>query len=161
MSFWIPACIVLIWFLLLLFILDGAVYRKKLLTLAETQSTFIVKGQPLVVIKEEEFSKMLFQGGESTLSPALRMALADVIRERKRQNSLYGEPVNLNLETALTILVEEVGECAQAIQAEYDWSKSTDKANTYEEFIQVAAVATKVAEYIAKRDEMVSQPPHE
>ena len=161
MSFWVPACIVLIWFLLLLFILDGAVYRRKLLTHAETQSTLIVKGQPLVVLKEEEFSKMLFEGSEGSLSPALRMALADVIRERKRQNALYGEQFDMSLEMALTILIEEVGEFAQAIQAEYDWSKSSDKANTYEELIQVAAVATKVAEFIIKRDEMVSRPPHE
>ncbi len=57
-----------------------------------------------------------------------------VLKERLRQNELFGVQNNTD-EVWLSILVEEVGEVAQAIQ-------NKDFANFNEEIVQIAAVAT-------------------
>ncbi|MEK3887473.1 hypothetical protein [Bacillus sp. FSL K6-3431] len=48
----------------------------------------------------------------------------------------------------LMILMEEVGEVAQAMQKGKKWSKDSDQDNLYEELIQVAAVAVAIAEQV-------------
>ena len=74
--------------------------------------------------------------------------LADIEQERIYQITHHDE--NLSLEQDFIILVEEVGEVAQALQAGSDWSKASDKSDLYSELIQVAAVAVKMAEKVRK-----------
>lgn len=71
----------------------------------------------------------------------------DIHQERSRQDYKWGEQVH-DYPTWLTILVEEVGEVAQAMQSDKGWGKSTDADNLYKELIQVAAVATAIAEQV-------------
>ncbi|WP_346206797.1 MazG-like family protein [Caldifermentibacillus hisashii] len=73
--------------------------------------------------------------------------LNDVSKERDRQNRKWG-PQRHDYKTWLTILVEEVGEVAQAMQSEMGWGKPTDANNLYEELIHVAAVSVAIAEQI-------------
>lgn len=67
--------------------------------------------------------------------------------ERKRQISIWGKQYHDN-GTWLKILVEEVGEVAQAMQTDLGWGKNTDASDLYRELIQVAAVACAMAEQI-------------
>lgn len=76
----------------------------------------------------------------------------DVMDERFRQIRLYGEQ-QLSDGEFLAVLVEEVGEVAQSLQVGSDASKPTDASNTYEELIQVSAVAQKWAEKILKESQ--------
>lgn len=71
----------------------------------------------------------------------------DVFMERKRQNLKWGFQRH-DMGTWLMILMEEVGEVAQAMQKEKGWGKDTDSSNLYEELIQVAAVASAMAEQV-------------
>lgn len=73
--------------------------------------------------------------------------LSDVGKERDRQNVLWGKQRH-EYGTWLTILVEEVGEVAQAMQKQKNWGKETDSDNLYEELIHVAAVAVAIAEQV-------------
>jgi NTP pyrophosphatase (non-canonical NTP hydrolase) len=67
--------------------------------------------------------------------------LEEVAAERARQEALFGEgnPLYRDATTALAVLVEEVGEMAQA-------TLSGDLDNLRVEAIQVAAVAVAIAE---------------
>ncbi len=77
------------------------------------------------------------------------IVIQSVKRERERQNKLYGlQRHDINVWQG--ILIEEVGEVAQAINGinlPKD-AKETDSDNLYEELIQVAAVAVAIAEQI-------------
>lgn len=73
----------------------------------------------------------------------------DIHRERHRQNKKWG-PQRHNFPVWLTILVEEVGEVSQAIQSTRDWGKESDADDLYKELVQVAAVATAMAEQVIK-----------
>jgi NTP pyrophosphatase (non-canonical NTP hydrolase) len=73
--------------------------------------------------------------------------LQDVANERGRQNVLWGKQVH-PYNVWLTILVEEVGEVAQAIQQGMASEKDSDADDLYEELIHVAAVATAAAEQV-------------
>lgn len=72
--------------------------------------------------------------------------LVDLLKERQRQNRLH--PYELDLPFMFTVLSEEVGEVAEALQAHYKIPgvKDTDKDNLYQELIEVAAVAVRMAE---------------
>lgn len=67
--------------------------------------------------------------------------------ERNRQMAMWG-PQHHEYPTWLAILVEEVGEVAQAIQKGSVAYKETDADDLYKELIQVAAVATAIAEQV-------------
>ena len=73
--------------------------------------------------------------------------ILDIVTERKRQDELYGKQV-WNDGEFLQVLIEEVGEIAQAMQAGKSWSKLSDRDNKYDELIQAAAVCVKYAEQI-------------
>lgn len=73
--------------------------------------------------------------------------LSHVGKERDRQNVLWGKQHH-DYGTWLTILVEEVGEVAQAMQKQKNWGKDSDSDNLYEELIHVAAVAVAIAEQV-------------
>jgi NTP pyrophosphatase (non-canonical NTP hydrolase) len=90
-----------------------------------------------------------------TEDEVLRMdVLSDVDKERTRQNELWGKQKH-SLGDWLKILVEEVGEVAQAMQKEKDWGKDSDASNLYEELVHTAAVAVAIAEQVKeKRDEL-------
>lgn len=74
----------------------------------------------------------------------------DVQEERRRQNGKWGVQRH-SLEKWFVIASEEVGEVAEAIQAQDSWSKSTDADNLYEECIQVAAVFQAMAEQVLEK----------
>ena len=71
----------------------------------------------------------------------------DVINERFRQNDKWGKQRH-EYGYWLAILVEEVGEVAQAIQQGSVASKETDADDLYTELIHVAAVASAIAEQV-------------
>lgn len=73
--------------------------------------------------------------------------LSKVFKERERQNDLWGTQRH-DWGTWLIILMEEVGEVAQAMQTERHWGKPSDKADLQKELIQAAAVAVAMAEQI-------------
>jgi NTP pyrophosphatase (non-canonical NTP hydrolase) len=76
----------------------------------------------------------------------------DVFHERLRQNDIWGLQRH-SFGTWLAILVEEVGEVAQAMQKGMESRKSSDADDLYEELIQVAAVASAIAEQVLEERE--------
>lgn len=80
-----------------------------------------------------------------------KKVLLDVEQERIYQMSKYPETLPVTYD--FIVLTEEVGEVAQALQHDYNWSKETDKSNLYHELIQVAAVAVKMAEKVRRGNE--------
>ncbi|WP_205634393.1 MazG-like family protein [Oceanobacillus sp. E9] len=77
--------------------------------------------------------------------------LNDIHSERNRQTYKWGKQVHAYA-VWLTILIEEVGEVAQAIQKGSVASKDTDASDLYTELIQVAAVATAIAEQVKENE---------
>jgi NTP pyrophosphatase (non-canonical NTP hydrolase) len=76
----------------------------------------------------------------------------DVFSERVRQNEKWGNQRH-TYGSWLAILVEEVGEAAQAMQVHWGWGKPSDAQNLYEELIHVAAVASAIAEQVREESE--------
>lgn len=79
--------------------------------------------------------------------------LNDIPKERERQERLH--PQILDLPMMFVVLNEEVGEVAEALQAQYDLpgTKRSDKQNLYQELIEVAAVATRMAERVLEYEQ--------
>jgi NTP pyrophosphatase (non-canonical NTP hydrolase) len=92
----------------------------------------------------ESFSK-----SDYDLREVQKLVLKDVVQERERQTSKWGDQQNNSHETWNVIGVEEVGEVARAI---YD---KDDISHLYEEIIQVAAVYVAWAEGIRRLNERV------
>jgi len=92
----------------------------------------------------ESFSK-----SDYDLREVQKLVLKDVVQERERQTSKWGDQQNNSHETWNVIGVEEVGEVARAI---YD---KDDISHLYEEIIQVAAVYVAWAESIRRLNERV------
>jgi NTP pyrophosphatase (non-canonical NTP hydrolase) len=67
-------------------------------------------------------------------SPVQRAAVCQVLDERDRQDRKWGSQRHLPEQQWLTILIEEVGECARAILEK-------DPAGLEKEIVQVSAVA--------------------
>lgn len=84
--------------------------------------------------------------------PKIRAVQSDVYEERIRQLYQWGEQRH-PLGEWLKILVEEVGEVAQAMQQGSKSEKVTDAQNLYKELIQVSAVAQAIAEHVRELDE--------
>lgn len=78
----------------------------------------------------------------------------DILEERCKQDTKWGKQRH-DLGRWLAILTEEVGEVSQAMQGTWGWGKPTDSRNLYNELIQVAAVASAIAEQV--REEMEVQ----
>ena len=76
-----------------------------------------------------------------------------ILNERLRQNDKWGHQRH-TMETWLTILIEEVGEAAQAMQTEKGWGKPSDASDLYEELIHVSAVASAMAEQVLEERRM-------
>ncbi|XHU81046.1 hypothetical protein GW624_20985 [Peribacillus simplex] len=55
----------------------------------------------------------------------------------------------------LQILIEEVGEVAQAMQKQKGWGKDTDASDLYMELTHVAAVASAIAEQVKEQQDSV------
>lgn len=70
-----------------------------------------------------------------------------VMEERKRQDAKWGIQRHPHT-TWLAILMEEVGEVAEAMQKGMPSEKATDAADLLTELIQVAAVAQAMAEQV-------------
>ena len=75
----------------------------------------------------------------------------DIVRERTRQNKKWGIQRH-DYPFWLTILTEEVGEVAQAMQKGSVAYKQSDADDLYKELIQVAAVATAIAEQVREEE---------
>lgn len=73
--------------------------------------------------------------------------LDDISSERINQFAKWGKQEH-PYHVWLAILVEEVGEVAQALQKGSVAYKSSDADDLYTELIQVAAVATAIAEQV-------------
>lgn len=71
----------------------------------------------------------------------------EVRLERIRQNKKWGHQRHPMGEW-LKILIEEVGEVAQAMQVGQGWGKETDADDLYKELIQVSAVSVAMAEQL-------------
>ncbi|MCY9017244.1 MazG-like family protein [Priestia megaterium] len=73
----------------------------------------------------------------------------DVLTERIKQNEKWGVQRH-DMGKWLAILAEEFGEAAQAMQGPLGLTsmKETDADDLYEELIQVAAVASAIAEQV-------------
>ncbi|MGY0692967.1 hypothetical protein ACW2QC_09290 [Virgibacillus sp. FSP13] len=78
--------------------------------------------------------------------------LNDISHERDRQDYKWGMQRH-DYGTWLKILVEEVGEVAQAMQVGMVSEKVSDADNLYDELVQVAAVATAIAEQVKENDQ--------
>ncbi|MDQ0269963.1 hypothetical protein [Cytobacillus purgationiresistens] len=76
-----------------------------------------------------------------------KVVIDDVAKERVRQNQKWGVQRRSDGDW-LKILIEEVGEVAQAMQNGREWSKESDASDLYNELIQTAAVAVEIAEQI-------------
>lgn len=83
-------------------------------------------------------------------------ALEIIVKERERQDGKWGIQ-RYNYETWLTILMEEVGEFAQAIQSHRNWSKETDADNLQEEITHVAAVSKAILEQVLEETKLRKQ----
>jgi len=70
--------------------------------------------------------------------------LQSIIRERIRQDEIWGPQDNHSLETWLTILVEEVGEIAEAILEH----SPSEPSKLREELVQAAAVIVSMIEHL-------------
>lgn len=77
--------------------------------------------------------------------------LLDVDIERDSQDAKWGKQ-NHDYGKWLQILVEEVGEVAEAMQVKNGWSKGSDADDLYRELIQVAAVSVAIAEQVIRDD---------
>lgn len=97
---------------------------------------------------------------KSKLAALMDLAAAEVMDERHRQNEKWGIQRHTDGDW-LKILVEEVGELAQAMQLGGVSSKPTDAQNKLTEVLQVAAVAQAIAEqWIEEIDERVAKCQH-
>ena len=77
----------------------------------------------------------------------MEQALVDILAERARQNAKWGEQ-NHDIYIWMAILVEEVGELAEAILHTSMVSPEGGMDKVREETIHVAAVALQIIEFI-------------
>lgn len=96
-------------------------------------------------------------GINNKVTPLMVQVNADVLAERVRQNEKWGEQRH-DLGRWLAILTEEVGEVSQAMQGTWGWGKPTDASDLYKELIQVAAVASAIAEQVKESLENEKSP---
>jgi NTP pyrophosphatase (non-canonical NTP hydrolase) len=82
----------------------------------------------------------------------------EIFLERCRQNEKWGIQRH-DMGRWLAILVEEVGEFAQAMQEDTVSHKTTDANNKLKEIIQVAAVAAAIAEQLLEEQETQHKKP--
>ncbi len=75
-------------------------------------------------------------------------ALKMVIAERERQDKKWGYPQNNTPFEWLSILTEEVGESAQALNDALLSANKKDLSRVIEEMVQVAAVAVSIVEHL-------------
>ena len=88
-----------------------------------------------------------------TKSLSIRNAvLNQIVNERLKQDAMWGKQRH-DRGTWLAILMEEVGEVAQAMQEGFTHHKESDADNLYTELIQVAAVAVAIAEQVAEDEQ--------
>jgi len=88
-----------------------------------------------------------------TKSLSIRNAvLNQIVNERLKQDAMWGKQRH-DRGTWLAILMEEVGEVAQAMQVNQSWGKKTDAGDLYAELVQVAAVAVAIAEQVVEDEQ--------
>lgn len=91
--------------------------------------------------------KVRESGKLSAYHELIRNVGESVRAERFRQNDLWGHQRHEHGKW-LAILMEEVGEVAQAMQVGLGWGKATDAGDLYTELIHVSAVAHAFAEQV-------------
>lgn len=96
--------------------------------------------------------------GEKDLEPdSLQLeVLREIYIERERQNQKWGIQRH-DYGDWLKILIEEVGEVAEAMQAHKGWGKSTDANDLFKELIHVSAVSAAIAEQVLEHSRKVSE----
>lgn len=77
--------------------------------------------------------------------------LRDLLKERNRQEKIH--PHKLKTSDMYFVLLEEIGEVAEALQHSLGLpgTKHEDKDDLYEELIQVAAVAVRMANQVIQK----------
>jgi len=75
-----------------------------------------------------------------------------IVNERLGQDAMWGKQRH-DRGTWLAILMEEVGEVAQAMQEGFTHHKESDAGDLYSELVQVAAVAVAIAEQVAEDEQ--------
>lgn len=87
-------------------------------------------------------------------SPFLQSAMDDVVRERRRQITIWGPQNNNSYFEFMSILGEEYGELCEAVNETcFDHPKKPERGgadNVYKEACHVAAVAVKMMEKILR-----------
>jgi NTP pyrophosphatase (non-canonical NTP hydrolase) len=78
--------------------------------------------------------------------------LIDIDDERTRQDTKWGIQRH-DYGTWLQILIEEVGEVAQAMQKAKGWGKESDASDLYTELIHVSAVSAAIAEQVREEQQ--------
>ncbi|QII51614.1 hypothetical protein G3M81_12500 [Bacillus paralicheniformis] len=71
----------------------------------------------------------------------------EVLSERKKQNDKWGVQRH-NFSDWLMILGEEFGEVCEAMQRNRGWGKKSDAQDLHKELVQLAAVASAIAEQV-------------
>ncbi|MGG1571581.1 hypothetical protein [Fictibacillus sp. NRS-1165] len=79
------------------------------------------------------------------------IVLFAVKKERERQIAKRGKQ-RMSYGRWLKILVEEVGEVAEAMQKDEEWAKDSDSNNLFEECIHAAAVSLSIAEQVLEEE---------
>jgi len=79
----------------------------------------------------------------------MRKVSRNVMQERFNQIEKWGIQRH-SMGDWLKILIEEVGEVAQAMQKGFKSEKETDSKDLYKELVQVAAVAQAIAEHVGE-----------
>lgn len=85
----------------------------------------------------------------------LYAAVDSVIAERHRQHKKWGEQRHTP-EYWLVILMEEIGEFAQALQRERGQGKDSDQSNKLEESIHFTAVSLAIVEQLIEEMEFMA-----
>lgn len=86
-------------------------------------------------------------GNEKLTSMLMLEVNSDILRERLRQNTLWGTQRHPYYKW-LAIALEEVGEISEAMQVLDGEGKPTDAQDLYEEIVQAAAVLQALGEHV-------------
>ena len=110
----------------------------------------VILGDGWVGLYEED---QLLLGSGRNMPAETTSAIAEVVAEMNRQRELWGEQ-NHNPHIYMSILLEEVGEAAQALNEFYFKKEPKELEHFREELVQSAAVAISIVECI-DRDKWV------
>jgi len=105
--------------------------------------------------RRERIAERMTEGAWRTAiwEPTMREVIREVVAERERQDALWGPQHHKDPHEFLSILTEEVGEVAKAINEWGDQDADASVASYVTELVQVAAVAVAAIEVIRHQTE--------